>query len=197
MPPSTPPRDVGTTVAIEALTAKIAAVGSEQQAPTITVPDGEAAARARDVVLRQLAVGPRSRATLENKLRAKDIPDHVAAIVLDRFEQVGLVDDRAYAQGYVRAKHRDRALGRRALRLELQRQGIEASHIEEAIVDIDGDAEEQRAAELVGKRVASALAAGPEAARRRLLGLLARRGYSSSLATRVVEDAIAGHGPSS
>jgi FtsZ-interacting cell division protein ZipA len=44
---------------------------------------------------------------------------------------------------------------------------------------------------------ASVLAAGPEAARRRLLGLLARRGYSSSLSTRVVEDAIAGHGQSS
>jgi len=119
--------------------------------------------------------------------------------VLDRFEQLKLIDDRAYAEMFVRAKHRDRGLGRQALRMELHRKGVAAADIDQAVAGIDGDDEERRAAELIGKRLGSALAAGPQAARRRLLGLLARRGYSSSLASRVVDDALsgAGYGPSS
>lgn len=193
--PSPPPRDADPASALTALIAEIAAVGSEPELPTVVVPDGEASGTAREVVLRQLAAGPRSRATLENKLRAKEIPDDVAAVVLDRFEQLKLIDDRAYAEMFVRAKHRDRGLGRRALRMELHRKGVAAEHIDDAVAGIDGDDEERAAVELVGKRLGSALAAGPQAARRRLLGLLARRGYSSSLANRVVDEALSAAGP--
>ncbi len=197
MPPQSPPGNVDRAAAIEALAAKVAAVGSTSStgdASTIQMPEGPDSARARDIVLRQLAAASRPRAVLAQKLRSREIPDDVADSVLDRFEQVGLIDDRAYAELYVTAKHRDRALGRHALRAELRRQGVAEDDFADAVAEVDTGAEAQRAAELVGKRVAAAMAAGPDAARRRLLGLLARRGYPSSLATAVVESAIASFG---
>jgi regulatory protein len=99
-------------------------------------------------------------------LRRKEIPDEVAEQVLDRLTAVGLIDDEAYAAAFVATKHRDRGLGRSALRTELQRKGVDA------------------------QTAAAAVAAGPDAARRRLVGLLARRGYSPSLAMAVVDEAL-------
>jgi len=158
--------------------------------PGRTAPDAEAA-HARDIVYRQLAAAPRPRAVLARKLIAQGINEVVAADVLDRFERSGLIDDRAYAELYVTTKHRDRALGRQALRAELRRQGVAEADFADAVEEIDGEAEAGRAADLVRRRIGSAMAAGPEAARRRLLGLLGRRGYSPALAARVVEEAVA------
>lgn len=198
MPQQAPPGNADRAAAIEALAAKIAAVGparsSEDTEPATRLPDGADSAKARDIVLRQLAAAPRPRAVLAKKLRSKEIPDDIADLVLNRFEQVGLIDDRAYAELYVTSKHRDRALGRHALRAELRQQGVAEDDFVDAVAEVDTDAEARRAAELVAQRVASAMAAGPDAARRRLLGLLARRGYPSSLASTVVDAAIAGFG---
>lgn len=176
--------------AIKALTARIAAVAAQEHDPTVQVPENEDAARARDIVLRQLAFAPRPRAVLAEKLRSKEIPDEVAGPVLDRYTELGLIDDRSYAASYVTAQHRDRGLGRYALQAELRRKGVAEDDLQEAVADIDTGAEARRAAELVGKRITAAMTAGPEAARRRLLGQLSRRGYPPSLATRVVEEAI-------
>lgn len=166
---------------------------TDGEPPAVAVPESEDARKAREILLRKLAVAPRSRAHLAGVLQRKEIPDDVAALVLDRYEQLGLVDDQAFAQGFVSAQHRDRSLGRRALRQELRRQGIVGGEAEAALEQVDPQAEQERAGELVGKRVRSALAAGPEAARRRLLGLLARRGYDADLSIRIVDAAIAEH----
>lgn len=179
---------------VQQLAARIAAHAAQQPPLRTASPEGDDAARARDIVLRQLAVMPRPRATLASKLRQKEIPDEVASAVLDRYTELGLIDDRAFAELYVSAKHRDRGLGRYALRAELRRQGVAEDDLQDAVGTIDDDAERRRAEELVGKRLASALAAGPEAARRRLLGQLSRRGYPPGLAVSVVEQALADAG---
>ena len=156
------------------------------------VGDPEAVARA--ICLRLLTGAARPRAGLAAALQLRGIPDDVADRVLDRFTEVGLVDDKAYAEAFVAAKHRERALGATALRTELRRKGVDEVTVAGAVEAIDQDAERDRARGLVAKRVHAALANGEPAARRRLLGLLARRGYSSELACAVVEDALAAHG---
>lgn len=176
--------------ALALLVAKIAAVQQTPEHPSSKVAESPDAARARDIVLRQLSMMPRPRAVLAGKLRAKEIPDDVAAAVLDRYTELGLIDDQAYAELYVSAKHRDRGLGRYGLEAELRRQGVAEHDMRDAVTTIDDDAERRRATELVGKRLASALAAGPDGARRRLLGQLARRGYPSWLAVSVVQEAL-------
>lgn len=181
--------------ALSTLAERVAAL--EQAAGPVVktaVPNSAEASRARDIVLRQLSMMPRPRAVLAGKLKAKEIPDDVAEAVLDRYTELGLIDDQAYAELYVSAKHRDRGLGRYGLEAELRRQGVAEDDLRDAVTSIDEDAERRRATELIGKRLASALAAGPDAARRRLLGQLSRRGYSSALAVQVVDAALADAG---
>jgi regulatory protein len=151
------------------------------------------AAEARAICLRLLAVAPRPRAGLAQALKRKEIPDAVAEAVLDRLTAVGLIDDAAYASSFVRTKHRDRALGRSALHAELRKLGVDEESVADAVSTVDSDAEAARAAELIAKRLDAAMSAGPVAAKRRLLGLLARRGYPPDVAVAVVDRALAGY----
>ncbi len=167
--------------------------GSGSDAPAGTsdgASEREQIAAAKAICLRLLAVAPRPRAGLAQALQRKEIPDHIAEAVLDRLTEVGLIDDVAYAQSFVRVKHRDRALGRTALRTELRKLGVDEEVMSVAVEPLDAAAERARATELVAKRLDSAMAAGSVAARRRLLGLLSRRGYGFEIAVPVVDGAI-------
>ena len=168
--------------------AERAAGGHPEDAP------GDPAAVARQICLRLLTSAPRTRAALAEALHKKAIPDDVAGRVLDRLTAVGLVDDQAYAEVFVSSRHRDRGLGRTALRTELRRKGVDPVTVEQAVSTIDADDERDRAAALIRRRVDASMAAGPVAARRRLTALLARRGYSASVANSVVEEALREYG---
>ena len=150
--------------------------------------------KAKDICLRLLTAAPRPRAGLAAALRRREIPEEVAERVLDRLTEVGLIDDAAYAESFVRTKHRDRGLGRSALRAELRRLGVDPELSGNAVDQVDHEDERRRAADLVAKRLPSAMGAGPVAARRRLMSQLARRGYPAELAAAVIDEAIAGHG---
>lgn len=155
---------------------------------------GDPAVVARAICLRLLTGAARPRAALATALRQRGIPDEVASAVLDRLTEVGLIDDRAYAETFVAVKHRDRALGVTALRTELRRKGVDDATVDAAVQTVDGDAERERARALISRRVDSAMGYGAVAARRRLVGLLARRGYSAELAGQVVDESLAAYG---
>ncbi|WP_111765022.1 regulatory protein RecX [Nakamurella deserti] len=147
--------------------------------------------QAKNICLRLLADSARPRAGLAQKLAQRGIGPATIERVLDRFTEVGLIDDQAYAEAYVRTKHQERALSRRALTSELRRKGVDDSVVAAAAEQVDPDAEEAAALRLITKRAPAALAAGPEAARRRLLALLDRRGYPAEVSIRVVETVLA------
>lgn len=148
---------------------------------------------AKQICLRQLTAAAKPRAALADVLRRRGIPDDIADSVLDRFTEVGLIDDEAYAAAYVSTKQRDRSLGAGALRVELRRKGLDDEIVAAAVADIDDADERARAADLVARRIDAAMQRGSVAARRRLVGLLARRGYPSGLAYAVVSDAVAAY----
>jgi regulatory protein len=145
---------------------------------------------ARQIVLRQLTAAPRSRSQLEQALRRKDCPDDVAAAVLDRMEEVGLVDDVAYAGMLVRSQQAGRGLARRALAQELRRKGVDDETAQAALDEVDPHDEEDRARELVAKKMRSMSGLEPVVQVRRLAGMLARKGYPSDLSMRVVREAV-------
>lgn len=151
---------------------------------------GEQITAARGICLRLLSFAPRPRAGLAQAMRRKEVPADIAEDVLDWLTKVGLIDDVAYAHSFVRTKHRDRALSRTALRSELRRLGVDDESMAGAVETVDFDAEQVRAAELIAKRVDAAMVVGPLGAKRRLLGLLARRGYSAAIAVPTVDQAI-------
>lgn len=152
---------------------------------------------ARGIVLRKLTAAPRTRAQLAADLAARNVPDEVATAVLDRFSEVGLVDDAAFAEAWVRSRHAGRGLSRRALAHELRAKGVDDETAREAVAALDADDERAAAAALVARRLPATRGLSREARMRRLAGMLARKGYSSGLAMAVVREALAADGDAS
>lgn len=153
-------------------------------------PDPESVART--IALRQLTLAPRSRAQLEQAMARRAVPEDVAARVLDRFEQVGLVDDAAYAEAFVRSRHGERGLARRALAQELRTRGIAPDIAQNALAEVGDDDERETARALVRKRAPATAGLDLQRRRRRLAAILARKGYSPGLAMAVVDEVLRG-----
>jgi regulatory protein len=156
---------------------------------------GDPAARARQLCLRLLTLAPRTRAQLADALRKRGIPDEAVHEVLDRFEEVGLIDDAAFARAWVESRHYSRGLAARALSAELKQRGVPADEIRAAIdQQLDPDAEAATARRLVERRLASSRGLPAEQRTRRLAGMLARKGYPPGLAFRVIREAMEAEG---
>ncbi|WP_353355382.1 regulatory protein RecX [Intrasporangium sp. DVR] len=151
-------------------------------------PDPEAVARA--IVLRQLSMAPRSRAQLERKLSQRGCDPEVAARVLDRLTEVGLVDDEAYAELLVRSRQEGKGLARKGLAHELRRQGIDPEIADQALGQVGADDERAKAEQLVAKKLRTMTGLAPDVQARRLAGMLARKGYSGDVAWPVIRDAV-------
>ena len=146
---------------------------------------------ARKILLDQLTGRARRRRELADKLAGKGVPDEVAARLLDRFEEVGLVDDEAFARAWVPARRqRGKGLARRALAQELRRKGIDDEVAREALDEVDPADEEEAARALVRKKLRTLTRVDDTTATRRLVGMLARKGYGSGLAFAVVRDEL-------
>ena len=155
-------------------------------------PDHEQVARA--IVLRLLTGAPRSRAQLAAALAKKDVPEGVATALLDRFTEVGLIDDAAYADMLVRSRHTERGLSRRALAVELHRRGVDATTAAVALEQVGDDDEVAAARRLVERRLASTRGLDAQTRTRRTLAALGRRGYPPGLVARLVREALAAEG---
>lgn len=154
--------------------------------------DAEAEEIARTIILNRLDRTSASRAQLAELCAKRLVPDHIADRVLDRFEEVGLIDDAAYAAMLVRTRHHERQLAGKALRLELSRKGIAGAVADEALSQVDAEAEEVAARAVVAKRLrqASMLRAPRPVQERRLMAALARKGHRSEVAFRVIKEAL-------
>jgi regulatory protein len=147
-------------------------------------------AKAKEICLDLLATRSRTKAELRTRLLRRGIEEPVADQVLGRLDEVGLVDDAAFAEQWVRSRHTYQGMARRALSAELRRKGV-ADHVAaEAVSTLDGEAEESRARDLVRKRLRTMGAAPELTVIRRLVGMLARKGYPEGLAYRVVRDEL-------
>lgn len=141
-------------------------------------------------MLRQLTMAPRSRAQLATTLAQRGAPDDVAQRVLDRFEQVGLVDDAAFAAGWVRSRHSTRGLSRRAPAHELRAKGIDDELAQGALQSLDADDERRAAEQLVVRKLRSVSGLTRDKQVNRLVAMLARKGYGGALALQVVRAAL-------
>lgn len=153
-------------------------------------PDPESVART--IGLRMLDGQPRTRAELATAMAKRGVPQGAATAVLDRFAEVGLVDDAAFAQAWVESRHRGRGLARRALANELRRKGVEPDIANEALEAVSTDDEAGAAEALVRRRMRSMSGLPADVQLRRLVGMLSRKGFGGSLsyavARRVVEE---------
>lgn len=156
--------------------------------PEDSTGDPESVARA--ICLRALTGAAKTRKQLADLLARRGVPDDAAITVLDRFTEVGLIDDAAFARAWVGSRQTGRGLARRALRAELHAKGVEADVAAEAVALVDDEDERDAARELVRRRFAGMSRLDRATATRRLLGMLARKGYSGGLAAAVVREAL-------
>ena len=150
----------------------------------------EAADAAKQVLLRRLSHAPRTRKELAKDLKDKDISDEVANVALDRFEEVGLINDQALASNYVSSQHERKGLGKNALRQQLRAKGVSDDVALEAISQISDDQEFQAAFAFACKKIRSLQKDDAKTQLRKIVGVLARKGYSSNLAFRVAKEVI-------
>ncbi len=164
----------------------------EREGPADPAADPESVART--ICLNLLTVRARTRAELASELARRDVDHDVAVAVLDRLEEVRLLDDSAFAEQWVDSRHRHRGLGRRVLSQELRHKGVETEVANAALDELDPESERAKAVELVRRRLPSLDRVEPQAAARRLVGMLARKGYGAGLAYEVVRTEMATRG---
>ncbi|CAM3588303.1 recombination regulator RecX [Mycobacterium frederiksbergense] len=147
--------------------------------------------QARDVCLRLLTVRARTRAELEAALTKRGYPDDVSARVLDRLVDVGLLDDAAFAEQWVRTRRANAGKGKRALAAELRTKGVDPELIAETLDSVDAGEWRVRAEELVATKLRREKLDDEVKVTRRLVAMLARRGYHQGMALDVVSTQLA------
>lgn len=150
--------------------------------------DPESVARA--IVLRQLTAAAKTRSQLAAALRRKGIPDEAATRVLDRFTELRLVDDEAFADAWVESRHRAKGHGPQLLRRELENRGVDRDTAAHAVSVISPDSERDAAARIVRSRLARTESLEPRKRRQRLVAMLVRKGYGYPVAAAAVDEAI-------
>ena len=168
--------------------------GEAKQAATQAEIEKDPTGYARQVCLQLLEVGPRTRKELADALAKKGVPEEAADQVLNRFTDVGMIDDALFASMWVSSRHRGRGLAGRALSQELRRKGINDDIIKEAVAELDPEQEAATARSLVRRTLPTTRGLTTEARVRRLAGMLARKGYGAGLAFRIVKEELANEG---
>ncbi len=143
--------------------------------------------QARALCLRLLTARSRTRAELAGQLAKRGYPDDVSNRVLDRLAGVGLVDDTDFAEQWVQSRRAKAGKSKRALAAELHTKGVDNEVIDTVLAGIDAGAERERAEQLVRAKLRREVLSEDDArVTRRLVGMLARRGYSQTVACEVV-----------
>jgi regulatory protein len=158
-------------------------------------PDADPEAVARAIALRKLTAAPRTRAQLTDALARGGVPDDVTDATLDRFEELGLIDDAEFARQWARTRQAGRGLARRALGYELRQRGVDDDIVKKTLDDPELDDELETARMLVRRRLTTMTTGGSPEDRqrraRRLLGMLARKGHGPGVAARAVREVLA------
>ena len=147
---------------------------------------------AHTIALRKLTAKACTRHELDQALQAKNVPSGVIDAVLDRLQDVGLLDDASFAVDWVTSRQQRRHMSRRLLRRELQAKGVERSHIDSALEQVDHNAELTSARDLVERKRAVMHGLAREVQYRRLAGMLSRRGFDGAITTKVLADVLGG-----
>jgi regulatory protein len=144
---------------------------------------------AKNTALNSLSASAKTRGQLEQKLAEKGHVEDVVKEALDRLAEVGLVDDGAFARSWVTSRHSFKGLSASAIRRELRMKKVDDELIDAALEDLTSEDEVERARELVERKAKSTRGLPRDARVRRLVGMLARKGYGG-VAFSIVKEVL-------
>lgn len=147
--------------------------------------------RARNILLFQLGRSMKTEHQLRVLLEKREIPSEVAEPLLKRFVEAQLIDDAQYARSFVSSRLAAGGKSASMLRRELKQKGVAEDKIQDALSELDDAQEFEIALKLAISRASRMTNLELEKKRRRLLGVLMRRGFSSSVASRAMAMALA------
>lgn len=154
--------------------------GSRRQGPKRT---------AKDRALGLLAVRWRSRDEVGRRLRQAGFAQEEIDEAIADLTEVGLIEDVRFARELVRDQASRRLAGDRAIRNALREKGVAADVAEGALREAGDEA--GRANDLASRRAIRLSGLAPDAAHRRLYGLLVRRGFPPGVAAEATREALA------
>ncbi len=137
--------------------------------------------RARNVLLYQLARSAKSAHQLRQILEKREIDTQIADAVIERFIEVGLIDDKLFAETIVNSRRKFKGASKSVIKRELAQRGVGVEVIETVTEEITAEAELETATDLAIKRIARLANLERDVRQRRLNGYLARKGYGSSV----------------
>ena len=151
-------------------------------------PETDPKSVARAIVLSKLTHAPRTRSELFKDLKKKNVPEEIAIEVLDRFTEIGLINDELFASMWTGSRHTYKGLAPRAIAYELQQKGIDRSLIDEAVSFITAEQELIAARKIAIRKLKSCVDQSPEATLRKIVSALARKGYGANIAFQVAKE---------
>ncbi|MDA2975757.1 MAG: regulatory protein RecX [Actinomycetota bacterium] len=155
------------------------------------LPDADPAAIARAIVLRKLSASAKTRSELEKVLAAKNVAPEIAQAVLDRFTEVGLIDDQLYAVTWARGRHQYKGLSARSISYELGKKGVAREEVDIAVADLTAEVELATAIRFAERKLRSLQKVTADQKLHRIVGLLARKGYSSNICYAAAKQVLA------
>jgi regulatory protein len=145
--------------------------------------------RTRNVLLHQLSRSAKTESQCRQLLTRREIPAEVFEPILKRFVESQLIDDLAFAKGFVASRLARGGKSRSAIARELSQKGVASHHIDVALEVMSPESELEAATELALSRMRRMGNLEPEVMRRRITGLLMRRGYSSYVTSQALRNA--------
>ena len=139
--------------------------------------------RCFNAAARLLGYRPRSRAEVRERLAGRGFTAPTVTRVISRLGELELLDDAAFARAWTENREEFSPRGRRLVKMELRRKGLDRETIEQAVATVDEDAGARRAAE---KKLRTLPADDYDTFRRRLWDYLARRGFGYETIERTV-----------
>jgi regulatory protein len=124
------------------------------------------------------------------RLRADGLTDEESTAVVEEFIERGWLDDTVLAEQLVHSATTRKKMGTRAIRQLLVKRSVARDVIDEVLSELpDDDAE--RALEFARTKARALSQYDEDTAMRRLMGMLARRGFGGSVAGKAARTALA------
>lgn len=153
------------------------------------MPDGPSGEDADDLLVRRLRRSALSEREARAFLAQRGVDAAIAEATVERFASRGWIDDAVLAEQLLYAGTSRKGQGRRAIAQTLSARGITRDVADAALAALPDD-DAQRALDYARTKAHGLRSYDLDTAMRRLMGQLARRGYSGSVAANAARTAL-------
>jgi regulatory protein len=162
---------------------------NEQQ--VLDIQQGEVRQECFDKAMEYLQMRLHSRAELSKKLMRREYGQAVVNGVLDDLLRLGYLNDEQFARTKALSASEHKHHGRRRAKIELLKSGIKGEVADRALDEVYAQTDNLANAKLLAQKQAARLKRlDPAVARRRLVGMLQRRGFDYETIKPVVDQVL-------